>query len=215
MAEARVEKFPRDFFEQMFEGFEFLGKVGVDAVLLLAQVGAGESALLGKFIRAWEEMNVEKIALAAKGELEDFNRPTLEEAAVKSGLTYPKLMGALTETATIYGSNMGRIVLHTAMPRVMKRLADEAAMEDANVKKQELYARAVGVIDSGAKVQINNNNQVVNQGAGSQLPDWKNYQEVIEAGVEPRMLEDGGRRVEGEIIEVEELEEVRANNIHV
>ncbi len=165
-AETKVTKFPKDFISQMFDGFEFLGAVGDDAVLLLAQVGASSHSELGRFVTAYEE--------AAVLTYEDgkFEPRTLEEAATKAGLTYPRLLGLLSEVSAEYGGNLNRIVLHTSMPRVVKRLVQDATNEDGpNFKAQELLMKASGMIQTGPNVQINNNQQVNQLMPQAQLPE--------------------------------------------
>ena len=49
------------------------------------------------------------------------------------------------------------------MPNIIKRLAEDAmSVESPNFKAQELLVKAAGMIETGAKIQINNQ-QVTNQ----------------------------------------------------
>ena len=174
-AQERVTGYPKDFLTQMFDGFEFLGHIGVDAVLLLAHVGAAEHGELARFVQVYEKLAVTPIEVTENDVLRDENgevkwgngrpgdmylrMPTLEEAAREAGLGYGKLIGLLSEVSVDYGHNMSRIVIHTSTPSVIKKIVKDATdPETANIKAQELALKAAGLIESGGgKIQINNN----------------------------------------------------------
>ena len=191
----KINVFPRDFLTQMYDGFRFLGKTGTEAVLLLAQVATGDednssSACLIQFVKAWEELCCEaklRAAISEDGIMTDYIPPTLEMAAARAKVSYAKLSGALAESAMLYGSNLVRMIIHTSIPEVARAIVEDAIdPESRTVKSMELAAKVGGLIDSGARVQINNN-QLVQSGGGNglagQFPVYVNAEELIAAKI--------------------------------
>lgn len=202
--------YPTDFLELYFASFEFLGRTGGEAAVLLSFYGAEEEPILAKFAQEYQKYQAAAIEAAGGPEAigPEFRPPTADQVAKAAGISYPKLIGALCAAAVTLNLPLARAVLHTSMPKVVEAVLKDATDENGGSQHaQKLLFQAAGLVETGgAKININNNQNSLSlhqPGAAQGLPPWRTLSELTAKELPPVALQPVTDDViEGELITV-------------
>ena len=209
LTENRIMIVAEDFLQLYFQNFEFLGRVGGEAAVMLAMYGAAESPELAIFVEEYQKLHTAEVLKAGGPENlgEDFRPPTADQVVKAAKLSYPRLIGALCATAVELNLPLAKAVLHMSMPKVVAAVvADATAEEGGSQHAQKLLFQATGLVESGGpKININNNQNSLSlhqPGVAQGLPAWPSLDELKRKELPPVALQETDTVIEGELITV-------------
>lgn len=193
-----------DFLLPTFDSLNIKGKTGIDAIILLAKMGAHKYDSLRKFITAWQDLHHPAIFKELFPELKQ-TTPTLEQACSIADIPHDDLIADLTKMIYHYGLEGVKWQLQTYLPEVMRASYDVATQEGAKgYQDRQLLAKAAGLVIDGPGVVVNNNNNLTSNTAIVGLPKWEDSDRVLQKTLNaPRQLAEKAA-VDAEIIEEKE-----------
>lgn len=195
----------------LFDGLNVRGKTGIDAVILLARMGAHRYDTLRKFCIAWEDLHQPNLFYELYPELE-FQEPTLEQCCDLAKVSYEDFVGDICRQAYYYGGEQARLKVHVGMPDVVEASYTNAVKGGARgFQDRQMLLKAGGVVQEGPGTIVNVNNTLNSATLVQGLPKWEETDKILTSILSPQKSLPAPSAAPVEI-EVIENEPARSNN---
>jgi len=184
----------------LFDGLIVQGRSGIEAIILLARMGAHRYDSLRKFALAWEDLHQQQLFPT-----EEFREPSLEQACDLAKLPYEDFVGDLCKAIYWYGLEAAKIRLQLQMNSVVDASIRQAVEgERHGFNDRQLLMKAGGLIQEGPGTVVNVNQQNVTNNLAMGLPQWEETDKVLTKALNGREVK---ALPEAPVIEAEIVEE--------